>query len=53
MPENKLQQIALEFHIDIADMTKKEAGELCEYISNYLIEHYNIINCDYKIIFGE
>lgn len=53
MPSDKLQKIALEFHIDFADMTKIEAGKLCEYISDFLLKNYNIINCDYKISFGE
>ncbi len=50
MPSDKLQQIALEFRIDIADMSKKEAEKLCEYIKDYVVKNYNIINCDYKMI---
>lgn len=53
MPRNKPQQITLEFHIDIADMSKKEAEKLGEYIQDYVVEHYNTINCDYKVIDGE
>lgn len=53
MPSDKLQQVALEFHIDIADMSVKEAEKLCEYIQDYIVKHYNTINCDYKVIDGE
>ena len=53
MPSDKLQQICLEFHIDIADISKKDASKLCEYIQDYIVEHYNTINCDYKVIDGE
>ena len=53
MPSDKLHQIALEFHIDIAEISKKDASKLCEYIQDYLVKNYNIINCDYKINFGE
>jgi hypothetical protein len=53
MPSDKLQQITLEFHIDIADISKKDASKLCEYIQDYLVKNYNIINCDYKVIGGE
>lgn len=51
--EKKLQQITLEFHIDLADISKKDAKDLCEYIQDYIVEHYNTINCDYKVIDGE
>lgn len=51
--KSKLQQITLEFHIDIANMSKKEAEELGEYIQDYVVEHYNTINCDYEVIDGE
>jgi hypothetical protein len=53
MPNEKLQQIALEFRIDLADISKKDAKDLCEYIQDYIVEHYNTINCDYKVIDGE
>ena len=53
MPSDKLQQIALEFHIDIADISPKDASMLCEAIQDYLLKNYNIINCDYKVIDGE
>ena len=53
MPSDKLQQIALEFHIDIADISPKNASMLCEYIQDYLMKNYNIITCDYKVIDGE
>lgn len=53
MPNDKLQQITLEFHIDLADISRKDAKDLCEYIQDYIVEHYNTINCDYKVIDGE
>lgn len=53
MPADKLQQICLEFHIDLADISRKDAKDLCEYIHDYIVEHYNAINCDYKVSVGE
>lgn len=53
MPSDKLQQVSLEFHIDIANISNKDASMLCEYIQNYLVKNYNIITCDYKIVDGE
>ena len=53
MPSDKLQQITLEFHIDLADISKKAAKDLCEYLQDYVLKNYNIINCDYKVIDGE
>ena len=53
MPSDKLQQITLEFHIDLADISRKDAKDLREYIQDYIAEHYNTINCDYKVIDGE
>ena len=53
MPSDKLQQIALEFHIDIADISKKDASKICENIQDYLVRNFNTINCDYKVIDGE
>ena len=47
MENDKLLQ-TLEFHIDIA-ISKKDASKLCEYIQDYLVKNYNIINCDYKV----
>ena len=53
MPSEKLQQINVDFHIDIADISVKDTNKLCEYIQDYLMKNYNIINCDYKVIDGE
>jgi hypothetical protein len=53
MPSDKLQKFDLEFHIDIADISKNDANKLCEYIQDYLLKNYKIINCDYKVIDGE
>ena len=53
MPSDKLQQICIKLEVDIADMSKKEAEQLFESISDYLVKYYNIINCDYKVIDGE
>ena len=53
MPSDKLQQVNVDFHIEIADISPKDASMLCEYIQDYLVKNYNIINCDYKVIDGE
>ena len=53
MPSDKLQQINVDFHIEIADISVKDAKDLCEYIQDYLLKNYNIINCDYKVIDGD
>ena len=53
MPSDKLQKISLELHFDIADMSVKEAEDLGMYIQDYIVEHYNTINCDYKVKDGE
>lgn len=53
MPSDKLQQITVKFEFDIADISEKEANELCEYISDYLIKHYNIVDYSNKVIYGE
>ena len=53
MPSDKLQQITLEFHIVLADISKKDVDDLCEYIQDYVVGYYNTINCDYKVIDGE
>lgn len=42
-------QLNLEFHIDIANISKKDANKLCEYIQDYLVKNYYIINFDYKV----
>ena len=53
MPSNKLQQINIDFHIEIADISPKEASELCEYISDYIVKHYNVIDYSYSAKDGE
>ncbi len=53
MPSDKLQQINVEFHIEVADISVKDAKDLCEYIQDYLLKNYNIIDCEYKVIDGE
>ena len=53
MQSDKLQQITLEFHIDLADTPRKDAQDLCRYIQDYILKHYNTINCDCKVIDGE
>ena len=53
MPSDKLQEINIDYHIEIADISPKDASMLCEYIQDYLVKHYNTITCDYKVIDGE
>ena len=49
MENDKLHLISLEFHIDIAGISKKDASKLCEYIQDYIVKNYNTINCDYNV----
>ena len=53
MQDDKLWQINVDFHIEIASISVKDTKKLCEYIQDYLLKNYNIINCDYKVIDGE
>lgn len=53
MPSDKLWQINVDIHIEIADISVNDTKKLCEYIQDYLLKNYNIINCDYKVIDGE
>ena len=45
-PNKELVQWKQQLHLDmvIAGMNSKEAGELLEYISDYVIKHYKIID---------
>lgn len=43
----------LKIEVDIADITPKDASKLCEYISDYLIKHYNVANVSYSVNGGE
>lgn len=49
----RIQQVTLEFHIDLSCISMKRAKDLCEYIQDYILKHYNTINCDYKVFDGE
>lgn len=51
--EKKSQKVNVDFHIEIENISPKDASMLCEYIQNYLVKNYNIITCDYKIVDGE
>lgn len=53
MPSDKLQQINVEYHIELADISPKEASMLCEYISDFLIKNYNVVDYSFNIIDGE
>lgn len=53
MPSDKLQQINVEYHIELADISPKEASMLCEYISDFLIKSYNVVDYSFNIIDGE
>lgn len=52
MPKEKSKQ-SITLEVDIADVSPKEASDLCEYISDFIVKHYNVINCMYKVIDGE
>lgn len=43
----------LKIEVDIAEMSSKEASELCGYIADYLVKHYNVINVSYSVDSGD
>lgn len=43
----------LKIEVDVAAITSKDASELCEYIADYLIKHYNVVNVSYSVNGGE
>lgn len=43
----------LKIEVDIAAITLKDASDLCEYIADYLIKHYNVVNVSYSVNGGE
>lgn len=51
--EKKPQKVNVDFHIEIENISPKDASMLCEYIQDYLVKNYNIITCDYKTTDGE
>ena len=53
MPEKKLEPLNIQFDVDVADIHSKEAEELCNYIADFLIKNYNVINWTYTIKGGE
>jgi hypothetical protein len=52
-PEKMLAPLNITLDFDIADILPKEADEMCQYITDYLIKHYNVINWTYSIKGGE
>ena len=53
MPSDKLQQINVDFHIELADISPKDASMLCEYIGDFLTKNYNVVDYSFNIIDGE
>lgn len=53
MPSDKLQQINIDYHIELADISSKDASMLCEYISDFLTKNYNVVDYSFNIIDGE
>ena len=49
----KLQQINVDYHIELANVSPKDASMLCEYIGDYLAKHYAVVDYSFKIIDGE
>lgn len=43
----------LKIEVDIAEITLKDASKLCEYIADYLIKHYNVVNVSYSVNGGK
>jgi hypothetical protein len=43
----------LKIEVDIAEISPKEASELCEYIADYLVKHYNVVNYSYSVNGGD
>ena len=43
----------LKIEVDIADISSKDADKLCDYISDYLVEHYNVADYYYSVKDGE
>lgn len=52
-----MQTLKIEVDIEditpIADITPKDASKLCEYIYDYLIKHYIVVNVSYSVNGGE
>ena len=53
MPSDKLQQINVDFQIELADISPEDASMLCEYISDFIIKNYNVVDYSFNIIDGE
>ena len=43
----------LKIEVDIAEISSKEADKLCEYISDYLVKHYNVVSVSHTVSDGE
>lgn len=50
---SKLQQVNVDFHIELADISPKDASMLCEYIGDFLIKNYNVVDYSFNITDGE
>lgn len=52
-----MQTLKIEVDIEditpIADITPKDASMLCEYISDFIIKNYNVVDYSFNIIDGE
>ena len=43
----------LKIEVDVAEISPKDASKLCEYIADYLVKHYNVINVSYSVNSGD
>ena len=53
MQSDKLQQINIDLHIELADISPKEASKLCEYITDYIVKHHIVVDYSYSVKDGE
>ena len=53
MPSDKLQQINIDYHIEIAGISPKDVSMLCEYIGDFITKNYNVVDYSFNIIDGE
>lgn len=51
MPECKT--LTLKIEVDIADISPNKADKLCDYISDYLVKYYNVVNVSCSVSDGE
>lgn len=50
---SKLQQVNVDFHIELVDISPKDASMLCEYIGGFLTKNYNVAYYSFNITDGE